>query len=93
MPQGATAVEANLEFLAPTFTGGFTSGSSTTSHLVVFPGIGSCSIRRVCVPTMSDRVAHFGLEHHQSNDSRVAERATWATRWAYGSIPMASSLT
>lgn len=25
--------------------------------------------------TLSDRVAHFGLEHHQSNDSRVAERA------------------
>jgi predicted metalloprotease with PDZ domain len=25
--------------------------------------------------TLSDRVAHFGLEHHQSNDSRVNERA------------------
>ncbi|HEX6403123.1 MAG TPA: hypothetical protein VF003_08200 [Pseudonocardiaceae bacterium] len=25
--------------------------------------------------TLSDHVAHFGLEHHQSNDSRVAERA------------------
>jgi predicted metalloprotease with PDZ domain len=25
--------------------------------------------------TLSDRAAHFGLEHHQSNDSRVAERA------------------
>ncbi|MGH3835392.1 MAG: hypothetical protein ACRDSF_06770, partial [Pseudonocardiaceae bacterium] len=25
--------------------------------------------------TLSDRVAHFGLEHHQSSDSRVAERA------------------
>lgn len=25
--------------------------------------------------TLSDRVAHFGLEHHQSNDSRVAENA------------------
>jgi predicted metalloprotease with PDZ domain len=25
--------------------------------------------------TLSDYVAHFGLEHHQSNDSRVAERA------------------
>src|SRR5439155_16339272 len=23
--------------------------------------------------TLSDRVAHFGLEHHQSNDSRVNE--------------------
>ncbi|MGH3845100.1 MAG: M61 family metallopeptidase [Pseudonocardiaceae bacterium] len=36
VPQGATAVEASLEFLAPTFAGGFTSGSSTTSHLAVF---------------------------------------------------------
>jgi len=25
--------------------------------------------------TLSDRVAHFGLEHHESNDSRVAENA------------------
>lgn len=25
--------------------------------------------------TLSDHVAHFGLEHHQSNDSRVSERA------------------
>jgi predicted metalloprotease with PDZ domain len=25
--------------------------------------------------TLSDHVAHFGLEHHQSNDSRVGERA------------------
>ena len=25
--------------------------------------------------TLSDHVAHFGLEHHQSNDSRIAERA------------------
>ena len=25
--------------------------------------------------TLSDRVQHFGLEHHQSNDSRVAENA------------------
>ncbi len=25
--------------------------------------------------TLSDQVAHFGLEHHQSNDDRVAERA------------------
>jgi predicted metalloprotease with PDZ domain len=25
--------------------------------------------------TLSDHVAHFGLEHHQSNDSRVAERS------------------
>jgi predicted metalloprotease with PDZ domain len=25
--------------------------------------------------TLSDRTAHFGLEHHESNDSRVAERS------------------
>jgi predicted metalloprotease with PDZ domain len=25
--------------------------------------------------TLSDHVAHFGLEHHQSNDSRIPERA------------------
>jgi predicted metalloprotease with PDZ domain len=25
--------------------------------------------------TLSDRVAHFGLEHHQSNDSRVSENS------------------
>jgi predicted metalloprotease with PDZ domain len=25
--------------------------------------------------TLSDHVAHFGLEHHQSNDSRIAERS------------------
>jgi predicted metalloprotease with PDZ domain len=36
VPQGATSVEANMEFLAPTFAGGFTSGSSTTSHLTIF---------------------------------------------------------
>jgi hypothetical protein len=36
VPQGATAVEASLEFLAPTSVGGFSSGSSTTSHLFVF---------------------------------------------------------
>ncbi|HST07509.1 MAG TPA: hypothetical protein VLJ83_05020, partial [Gemmatimonadaceae bacterium] len=184
VPQGATAVEAGLEFLAPTFTGGFTSGSSTTSHLVVFswnwlllsppvaraddlflnasirlptgwkfgtaltkdresggevtfrtaslttlidsPVLASEHFRSIPLSTanptvemdiaadstaalqpgqqftdamrklidetralfgaehyehynflftLSDRVAHFGLEHHQSNDSRVAERA------------------
>jgi predicted metalloprotease with PDZ domain len=182
--QGATAVEASLEFLAPTFTGGFTSGSSTTSHLAVFswnwlllspqvtqaddllvnasvrlptgwkfstglpidresgdevtfrtanlttlidspvlagehfraiplstanpavemdiaadspaalqPSQQFTDVMRKLVEearalfgaehyehynflfTLSDRVAHFGLEHHQSNDSRVAERA------------------
>ena len=36
--------------------------------------------------TLSDHVAHFGLEHHESNDSRLPERtllgpdAGW--RWA-----------
>src|SRR3569832_632496 len=36
VPPGANSVEVALEFLAPTFAGGFTSGSSTTSHLFVF---------------------------------------------------------
>jgi predicted metalloprotease with PDZ domain len=184
VPGGAATVEADLEFLAPTFAGGFTSGSSTTSHLAVFswnwillfPPVGhtddllfDASLRlpvgwrfgtalrvereargevkfrtvnlttlvdspvlaaqyfhrfpisaasppvvmdiaadspaaleatpqftdamRKLVDeakalfgaehyehydfllTLSDHVAHFGLEHHQSNDSRVAERA------------------
>ncbi|HET9257880.1 MAG TPA: hypothetical protein VFO16_22135 [Pseudonocardiaceae bacterium] len=35
VPQGASALDVNLEFLAPSFSGGFTSGSSTTSHLAV----------------------------------------------------------
>jgi predicted metalloprotease with PDZ domain len=184
VPQGATTIEADLEFLAPTFAGGFTSGSSTTSHLAVFawnwillsPPVphtddllfdaslrlpagwrygtalsvqqeshGEVKFRTVSLTTLidspvlaaqyfrrfplsagkppvemdvaadspaaldaspqftdamrklveeaealfgaehydhynflltlSDHVAHFGLEHHQSNDSRVAERA------------------
>ncbi len=181
VPQGATAVEVSLEFLAPTFANGF---SSTTSHLFVFwwdwlllhppvahtddlmvdaslrlpPGwklgtglpveresAGEVNFRAASLTTLvdspvlageyfriiplsaakpavemsiaadspaaleaspqftdamrklveeakalfgaehyehynflftlSDRVAHFGLEHHQSSDSRVAERA------------------
>src|SRR4051812_44899668 len=36
VPQGASAVDVSMEFLAPTFSGGFTSGSSTTSHLALF---------------------------------------------------------
>lgn len=36
VPQGANAVEVAMDFLAPTFSGGFTSGSSTTSHLAIF---------------------------------------------------------
>ncbi|MDQ4094015.1 MAG: M61 family peptidase, partial [Actinomycetota bacterium] len=36
VPPGATAVEASLEFLAPTFAGSVSSDSSTTSHLAVF---------------------------------------------------------
>jgi len=184
VPPGATTVKADLEFLAPTFAGGFTSGSSTTSHLAVFawnwillsPPVpntddllfdaslrlpagwqygtalrvahesqGEVTFRTVNLTTLidspvlaaqyfrrfplsagkppvemdvaadspaalgasaqftdamrklveeakalfgaehydhynflltlSDHVAHFGLEHHQSNDSRVAERA------------------
>jgi predicted metalloprotease with PDZ domain len=184
VPQGASAVEVSMEFLAPTYAGGFTSGSSTTSHLFVFswnwlllyPKVAHTddlmfepsirlpdgwkhaagldtegragdvvtfkptsltllvdspvlageffrtvqlsaskptvelamaadsaaaleakpqfldAMRRLVAEaralfgaehyehytflfTLSDRVAHFGLEHHQSNDSRVAERA------------------
>jgi predicted metalloprotease with PDZ domain len=184
VPQGAGAVEVSMEFLAPTFSGGFTSGSSTTSHLALFSwnwlllyppvahsdelmidasirlpagwkygtGLDTLSqtrgltlfktasltkivdspvlageyfrvlplstakpevvmdiaadspaaleaspqfvnsMRKLVAEaralfgaehyehynflfTLSDRVAHFGLEHHQSNDSRVAERA------------------
>lgn len=184
VPPGANSVEVALEFLAPTYSGGFTSGSSTTSHLFIFSwnwlllypkvahtddltfepsinlpagwkyatGLDSLTLTRNFVRfkptsltmlvdspvlageffrtvplsttkpsveiaiaadsaaaleakpqfleamrklvtearalfgaehyehytflfTLSDRVAHFGLEHHQSNDSRVAERA------------------
>jgi predicted metalloprotease with PDZ domain len=184
VPQGANSVEASMEFLAPTYAGGFTSGSSTTSHLAIFswnwillyPSVTHTdnitfdatlhlpsgwkyatglttekeskgqidfapasltklvdspvlageyfraiplstsnppveldlaadsaaaleaspqfisAMRKLVVEakalfgaqhydhynflfTLSDRVAHFGLEHHQSNDSRVAERA------------------
>ncbi|HEX3558758.1 MAG TPA: hypothetical protein VHU19_06125 [Pyrinomonadaceae bacterium] len=35
VPPGASAVEADIEFLAPTFAGGFSAGSSTTSHLAI----------------------------------------------------------
>jgi predicted metalloprotease with PDZ domain len=199
VPQGASAVEVSMEFLAPTFSGGFTSGSSTTSHLALFSwnwlllyppvahsdellidasirlpagwkyGTGldteretrgvvdfkTASLTKVVdspvlageyfrvIPlstakpevvmdiaadspadleaspqfinsmrklvaearalfgaehyehynflfTLSDRVAHFGLEHHQSNDSRVAERALideTAGRLALGVLP------
>jgi len=34
--------------------------------------------------TLSDRVQHFGLEHHQSNDSRVAENAVVSQSPALG---------
>jgi predicted metalloprotease with PDZ domain len=183
-PPGTSSVEVAMEFLAPTFSGGFTSGSSTTSHLAIFswnwallyppvahtdditfnaslklpagwkfatglsvekeskgqidfapvslttlvdsPVLAGESFRAIPLSntkpaveldiaadsaaalaaspkfiasmkklveearalfgaqhydhynflfTLSDRVAHFGLEHHQSNDSRVAERA------------------
>jgi len=184
VPQGANAVNVELEFLAPTFAGGFSGGSSTTSHLamvtwnwvLLYPPVASTdditfdaslklpqgwkfgtaltvekesrgeitfapvsltnlvdspvlsgeyfrvlplkttkptvemdiaadsaaaleatpqfinSMRNLVreaeslagaehydhynfLFTLSDRVAHFGLEHHQSNDSRVAERS------------------
>ncbi|HEX8687674.1 MAG TPA: hypothetical protein VF654_14300, partial [Pyrinomonadaceae bacterium] len=199
VPRGASAVEVSMEFLAPTFSGGFTSGSSTTSHLAVFswnwlllypkvahsddltvvpsirlpagwkyatgldtereargavefrptsltmlvdsPVLAGEFFRKVPLSTarpavelamaadsaaaleaspefvnsmrklvsearalfgaehyehytflftLSDRVAHFGLEHHQSNDSRVAERALLeesAGRLALGVLP------
>lgn len=199
VPQGASAVEVSMEFLAPTYAGGFTSGSSTTSHLALFSwnwlllyppvahtdelpvdasirlpagwkygtGLDTESVTRGVVEfktasltrivdspvlageylrviplstskpevvmdiaadspaaleaspqfinamrklvsearalfgaehyehynflfTLSDRVAHFGLEHHQSNDSRVAERALvdeTAGRLALGVLP------
>lgn len=35
VPQGANVVEASLDFLAPTFAGGFTAGASTTAHLAI----------------------------------------------------------
>jgi predicted metalloprotease with PDZ domain len=35
VPQGANSVEVALDFLAPTFAGGFTAGASTTSHLAI----------------------------------------------------------
>ena len=199
VPQGASAVEVSMEFLAPTFSGGFTSGSSTTSHLalyswnwqMLYPAVAHSddlmvdasiklpagwkygtgldteresrgvvdfktasltkmvdspvlageffrviplsterpavemavaadspaaleaspqfvnAMRRLVTEaralfgaehyehytflfTLSDRVAHFGLEHHQSNDSRVAERALLneaAGRLALGVLP------
>jgi predicted metalloprotease with PDZ domain len=34
--------------------------------------------------TLSDRVAHFGLEHHQSNDSRVPENSVTTQSTALG---------
>src|SRR5205085_6873245 len=36
VPRGANSVEVALEYLAPTYAGGFTSGSATTSHLFIF---------------------------------------------------------
>ena len=40
--------------------------------------------------TLSDQVAHFGLEHHQSNDDRVPEKTflirIWM-RWRRASYP------
>ncbi|MDT5293563.1 MAG: hypothetical protein QOJ76_443, partial [Acidobacteriota bacterium] len=35
VPPGASSVEVALEFLAPTFAGGFSAGSSTTSHVAI----------------------------------------------------------
>ena len=35
VPAGADSVEVALDFLSPTFAGGFTSGASTTAHLAI----------------------------------------------------------
>ena len=35
VPAGVKELDASLEFLSPTFAGGFTAGASTTSHLAV----------------------------------------------------------
>ena len=35
VPAGVKELDASLEFLSPTFAGGFTAGASTTSHLVI----------------------------------------------------------
>ena len=35
VPAGAKELDASLEFLSPTFAGGFTAGASTTSHLAI----------------------------------------------------------
>ena len=35
VPAGAKELEASLDFLSPTFAGGFTAGASTTAHLAI----------------------------------------------------------
>jgi predicted metalloprotease with PDZ domain len=35
VPSGARELEVSLDFLSPTFAGGFTAGASTTSHLAI----------------------------------------------------------
>src|ERR1051326_8028973 len=35
IPAGVKELEASLDFLSPTFAGGFTAGASTTSHLAI----------------------------------------------------------
>src|SRR5437899_2458510 len=35
VPAGAREIEVALDFLSPTFAGGFTAGASTTSHLAI----------------------------------------------------------
>ena len=35
VPAGASELEVALDFLSPTFAGGFTAGASTTSHLAI----------------------------------------------------------
>ncbi len=43
--------------------------------------------------TLSDHVAHFGLEHHESNDSRVGEGyLTDNTQWTLGAVAAAARI-
>ena len=35
VPAGVNNLEASLDFLSPTYAGGFTAGASTTSHLAI----------------------------------------------------------
>ena len=66
VPQGATAVEASLEFLAPTFERGF---SSTTLHLFVADSPAALEASPQFTDAMRKLVdegkALFGAEHYE----------------------------